>query len=83
MFLQRFLGAKVYTDFHSFPALNSDVQPLPNSAWVNDCSLIGNDRRIDKLMNGFCQDVYDTHQPSQVEEHFFLFLCLVRLVIPL
>lgn len=66
MFLQRFLGAKVYTDFHSFPALNSDVQPLPNSAWVNDSSLIGNDRRIDKLMNGFCQDVYDTHQPSQV-----------------
>lgn len=66
MFLQPFLASKVYTDLNSFPSLNSDVQPLPNSAWVNDCSLLVNNGKVDRLMNGICHDVYDTHQPSQV-----------------
>lgn len=66
MFLQRFLGVRVYTDYHSFPALNSDVHPLPNSAWINDCSLLGNNSRVDKLMNGISHDVSNICQPSQV-----------------
>ena len=66
MFLQPFLASKVYSDFNSFPSLNSDVRPLPNSAWVNDCSLLVNNGKVDHLMNGVCHDIYDTHQPSQV-----------------
>lgn len=66
MFLQPFLGARTYSDFQNFPSLPSDVQPLPNSSWVNDCSLLSNDAKIDKHLNGVCQDTSGTHQPSQV-----------------
>lgn len=67
MFLQQFLGSKVYNDYHNFPACNSDARPLPNSAWVNDNSLLASDGKIDRLLNGVCSDVFDTHQPSQVQ----------------
>ncbi|XP_078346054.1 bridge-like lipid transfer protein family member 3B [Oculina patagonica] len=66
VFLQRFLGSKIYTDFHNFPAMLGDVQPLPNSSWVNDCSVLANSAKVDKHLNGVCQDAFGTHQPSQV-----------------
>ena len=79
MFLQRFLGVRVYTDYHSFPALNSDVHPLSNSAWINDCSLLGNNSRVDKLMNGISHDVSNICQPSQVQNrsHLFTFFKII------
>ena len=72
MFLQPFLGSKLYTDFENFPSMSGDVQPLPNSSWVNDCSLLVNSAKIDKHLNGVCQDTFGTHQPSQV-----LFVCCI------
>lgn len=79
MFLQRFLGVRVYNDYQSFPALNSDVHPLPNSAWINDCSLLGNNSRVDKLMNGISHDVSNICQPSQVQNrsHLFTFFVII------
>lgn len=74
MFLQPFLGSKIYTDFQNFPAELGDVQPLPNSSWVNDCSLLANCAKVDKHLNGVCQDTFGTHQPSQV-----LFVIIMRL----
>ena len=71
MFLQPFLGSKLYTDFENFPSMSGDVQPLPNSSWVNDCSLLANSAKIDKHLNGVCQDTFGTHRPSQVS-----FVCL-------
>lgn len=66
MFLQPFLGSKIYTDFEHFPSMLGDVQPLPNASWVNDCSLLANSAKVDKHLNGVCQDTFGTHQPSQV-----------------
>ena len=72
MFLQPFLGAKTYTDFQNFPSMPADVQPLPNSLWINDCSLLSKDAKNDKHLNGVCQDISGTHQPSQVSFRLFV-----------
>ena len=66
MFLQPFLDSKIYTEFENFPSMLGDVQPLPNSSWVNDYSLLANSVKVDKHLNGVCQDTFGTHQPSQV-----------------
>ena len=76
VFLQPFLGSKLYNNFENFPSMSGDVQPLPNSSWVNDCSLLANSAKIDKHLNGVCQDTFGTHRPSQV-----LFVCILSIVI--
>ena len=80
VFLQPFLGSKLYTNFENFPAMSGDVQPLPNSSWVNDCSLLANSSKIDKHLNGVCQDTFGTHRPSQVSFVWIIFIIVIMIM---